>query len=452
MQSVSPRSADTPTPESARGVAPASPRAPDALEQHDRWRQAWQFLTSDWLLAPVCILLLVGFAASFGLPQAPVEGQQDALAFSQWQAQARDAAGSAYAALTDLGLFSVFRAFWFRLALAVLGGLAGIRLADRIRLWVRPPTGLEDEARLRVTEHAPAMEWIIARLRLMGYRIRQVSNEGSGGSQVASRVLSADRGPIPLALSIGLHLGLILVAIGAAWNGLRGWELPHRQVDTGVAVALPAQGPLSSLNLIAVDGDTRVASLRLNDTVVGLTPGGPPASAYGVTAQLLELTPKFRLTALDAARNPLTLTTSSYAPAETSVILALRANEPELVILVDQARLALFVASPDAAQPQGRLRAARLPSGNALGEWPLETKIDLGDATVELDPLYGGVVSLRYAPGDPLLWAGAALAALGLIAVLLYPARRIVVRQSAVWTEIYASGRGARADAQRLRD
>ena len=69
-----------------------------------------------------------------------------------------------------------------------------------------------------------------------------------------------------------------------------------------------------------------------------------------------------------------------------------------------------------------------------------------------LEPLYGGVIALRYAPGDPLLWAGAALAALGLAAVLLYPARRIVVRQSAVWTEIYASGRGARADAKRLRD
>ena len=129
-----------------------------------------------------------------------------------------------------------------------------------------------------------------------------------------------------------------------------------------------------------------------------------------------------RLTALDAARHPLTLTTSSYAPAETSVILALRANEPELAILVDQARLVLFVAPPSADQPQG------------------------------LDPLYGGVIALRYSPGDPLVWAGAALAALGLIAVLLYPARRIVVRQSAVWTEIYASGRGARADAQRLRD
>ena len=448
MQSVSPRPADTPTPESARGVTLASSGAPDALEQHDRWRQAWQFLTSDWLLGPVCLLLFLGFAAALGLPQAPAEGQQDALAFSQWQAQARDIAGPAYATLTDLGLFNVFRAFWFRLALAILGGLAGIRLADRIRRLIRPPAGLEDEVRLRVTEHAPAMEWIATRLRSSGYRIRQISDETSGGA----RVLSADRGPIPLALSIGLHLGLSLIAIGAAWNGLRGWELPRRQVDTGVAVALPSHSPISRLNLIAVDGDTRVASLRLNDALVSLTPGGPPASAYGATAQLLELTPKFRLTALDAARNPLTLTTSSYAPAETSVVFALRANEPELVILVDQARLALFVASPDAAQPQGRLRAARLPSGNALGEWPLGAKIDLGDALVELEPLYGGVIALRYAPGDPLLWAGAALAALGLIAALLYPARRIVVRQSAVWTEIYASGRGARTDAQRLRD
>jgi hypothetical protein len=452
MQSVSPRPADTPTPESSRGVALASPGAQDALEQNDRWRQVWQIVTSDWLLAPVCGLLFLGFAAAIVLPQAPAEGLQDALAFSQWQAQARDAAGPAYGALTDLGLFNVFRAFWFRLALAVLGGLAGIRLADRIRRLIRPPIDLEDEARLRVTEHAPAMEWIVARLRLSGYRIRQVSEDASGASPSASRVLSADRGPIPLALSSAFHLGLVLIAIGAAWNGLRGWDLPHRQVDTGVAVALPSQAPLSRLNLIAVDGDRGVASLRLNDTVVSLTAGGPPASAYGATAQLLELTPKFRLTAFDTARNPLTLTTSSYAPADTAVIFALRANEPELAILVDQARLALFVASPDAAQPQGRLRAARLPSGNALGEWPLSAKIDLGDATVELEPLYGGVIALRYAPGDPLLWAGAVLAALGLIAVLLYPARRIVVRQSAVWTEIYASGRGARTDALRLRD
>jgi hypothetical protein len=447
MQSVSPRPADTPTPDSDRGAALASPRAPDALEQRDRWRQAWQLLTSDWLLVPVCLVVLLGFAASIGLPQAPAEGQQDALAFSQWQARARDIAGPAYATLSDLGLFSANRALWFRLALAGLGGLAGMRLADRIRGLIRPPAGLEDEPRLRVTEHAPAMTWLVARLKSAGYRVRQVAEVADGASQV----LIADRGPVPQVFTIGLHLGLVLIATGAAWNGLRGYDLPRRQVDTGVPVALPP-GPVSSLNLIAVDGEKGVASLRLNDTVVSLASGGPSVNVNGASAQLLELTPKFRLTALDAARNPLTLTTSSYAPADTSVIFALRANEPELAVLVDQARLALFVASPDAEQPQGRLRAARLPSGNALGEWPLGAKIDLGDATVELEPLYGGVMALRYAPGDPLLWAGAILAAFGLISVLLYPARRVVVRQSAVWTEIYASGRGARAVAQRLRD
>ena len=448
MQSVSPRPTDTPTPEPDRGGARAPQLAPDALEQHDRWRQGWQLLTSDWLLFVVCGLVALGFAAALALPQAPAEGQQDALAFSQWQARARDIAGSAYGTLVDLGLFNVFRMFWFRLALAILGGLAAIRLADRIRHLIRPAVGLEDEARLRVTEHGPAPEGIVARLQALRYRVRQVTDGGPD----RPRELSADRGLVPVLFSIALHLGLVALALGAAWNGLRGWELPRRQVDTGVPVTLAPPSPIASMTLVSVDGDRRMASLRLDAAAVSLTAGGPAVPAGGASAQLLELTPKFRLTALSAAGAPLTLTVSSFAPPDTSVVLALRANEPELAILVDQARLVLFVAPPGADQPRGRLRAARLPAGAALGEWPLDAVIDLGDAVVKFEPLYGGVVSLRYAPGDPLLWAGAALALLGLLGALLFPMRRIVVRQSAVWTEIYASGRGARTDAQRLRD
>ena len=54
------------------------------------------------------------------------------------------------------------------------------------------------------------------------------------------------------------------------------------------------------------------------------------------------------------------------------------------------------------------------------------------------------VVAAQYRPGDMLIWFGGVLAALGLLAVTLWPMQRLVVRHHGYWTEFYAYGRGAR--------
>lgn len=427
--------------------AGASPgRVPDALEQRDAWRLGWRVMSSDALLGLVCAVVFVGYAGLAALPQAPAGGQQDAFAYSQWQARARDAGGPEYGLLLDLGLFDVSRAAWFRLAVGILGALSLVRLADRLRRLARPPSGLEDEARVRVAERALPLVALEARLRAAGYQIR---GRGAGIPGDPDWV-GADRGRLPFALSAVLHVGLAALALGAGLNAIRGWDLPRRPVEADVALALPAGAPISALGLMSADSQQGVAVIRLDGAPITLTAGGPPGGAQGVSAQLLEVMPRMRLTAVDAAGRPFTLTASSFAPPAASVVLALQPGDPEQAVLVERARLVVYVAPPSPSYPAGSVRAFGLPSGAAIGEWGIGPEINLGGAVARFEPLSGAIVSVRYAPGEPVTWLGALLAVLGFAGALTCPARRIVVRHGAIWTEYYAGGRGARRDVARL--
>src|SRR5438445_521109 len=106
--------------------------AADALEQRDPWRNAWQAITSDVLLAALCVIVLLALAAGYILPQIPASGTADPLSYSQWQTQARAIAGAFYDVAAMLGIFSVAQAFWLRIVIAVLIVIVVLRLAERL--------------------------------------------------------------------------------------------------------------------------------------------------------------------------------------------------------------------------------------------------------------------------------------------------------------------------------
>src|SRR4029453_3084637 len=126
----------TPPPTSSPATPPSTPRATppaiDALEQHDPWRDLWQALTGDTLLAMLCVIVALAWGAAVLLPQAPASGTADPLTYSQWQTQARASTGDAFDLLAALGLFSLTQALWFRLVLAILLAVLVLRLLDRV--------------------------------------------------------------------------------------------------------------------------------------------------------------------------------------------------------------------------------------------------------------------------------------------------------------------------------
>lgn len=427
-------------------VTPTSPPAADALEQRDPWRNVWQAATSDGLLLALCVIAALALAAGALLPQSPAGGTADPLAYSQWQSQARALTGRLYDLLSALGLFQAAQAFWLRAATVALTAVVLLRLADRTaRLWQAARSSasvLRDEERLRVTDQAPPLAQIAERLRAQRYRVA-LSDAGA-----PTGWLTADRAPWAESASILLHAGLLLVAVGMLLNGALGWEVARQQVDTESAVTLPL-APLS-MQLQSADSARGAAVLRLPDeqrSVPLLLEQQTDAPWLGslplpccLSLRLVEITPGFRVSAQDAAGTPLTITTSSYADPVSEALLTFRRDEPQRLVGVEQAQLAVLVLDADG----GSVQVYSIPSGQVLTATQARASIVISDTTLRFGPTTGAVVSAHYRPGQLALLIGGALALLGLLAALAYPMQRLVIRHDGYWTEFYASGRGTR--------
>ena len=101
----------------------------------DPWRRLWRFFTSDGFLAAVFILCAALLLAAALLPQTPAN---DLVAYSRWLSDTQTRFGSLFEALNALGLFSITNSLIFRLALAVLGWCAALRLIEQLDRLRKP--------------------------------------------------------------------------------------------------------------------------------------------------------------------------------------------------------------------------------------------------------------------------------------------------------------------------
>ncbi|MCL5994605.1 MAG: hypothetical protein M1546_00945, partial [Chloroflexi bacterium] len=436
------------------------PNAIDALEQRDTWRNVWQAVTSDMLLALLCGITAFAWGAMVLLPQAPANGTADPLIYSQWQTQARAATGPAFDTLSALALFGVTQTLWFRVSLAALLAVAALRLLDRaVQLAHVHHKGdkLRDEERVRVTDQAPTLDQIAAGLRAQHYRvIPSLALPGTEVSVQPSSWVAADRAPWALVLSLLLHTGLLLATLGILITSMLGWDVPRQPMDTESPVTLP--GTLSrtlsrnSLDVTMQSIDPQQNSATLEVQSVGQTVAlslGRPAQLTWVPAlavpcclslRLVEVTPGYRISAANATGKPLTITASSYAEPAFEVMLTFRRDEPGRLIAIEPARMALLISEDDG----GRVQVYGLPSGEVLTDTLIRPSIAISDTTLQFKPTTSAIMMASYRPGDVLLWTGGALALIGLAGVAVWPMQRLVVRHHGHWTEFYASGRGVR--------
>ena len=406
----------------------------DPLEQRDSWRSLWLFLTSDGVLAALCLLVGLMALVALSLPQAPSNGTADPYAYSLWQTQAQGQTGSLYEALQSIGLFSVFQQAWVRLLMALLAAVSFLRLFDaaaRLRLANLPAAVLRDEMRVRVTDSAPAIEHLATSLRQQRYHVVATAED-----------LHANRTPLAEVISIALHAGLLVLLLGALLNGLLGWQVNNRALISNTPTLLAGT---TSVNLMESQDET--------DVRVILDPGGAQAALKlnqatrmnGIAFDLKQVTPGYRISATRAGQ-PLSLTLSNFSAPATEAQLTFLPDEHERFLAVPQAGFVLQVSLPISNSPtaETQLQALAVPGGNAMTQTIIAPTVVISDVTLAFRPSNGAIVDASYQPGNWLLWLGLALAVLGGIGTLAYPMQRIVVRHHGHWTEFYASGRGVR--------
>jgi hypothetical protein len=431
----------------------ATPPAADALEQRDTWRNAWQALTNDALLLVLCLIVVFVLAMGAILPQQPAGGTADPLAYSQWQTQARAITGGLFDAASTLELFNIAQAYWLRIVLAVLVIVVLLRLVERLsHLLMLRRTGdvLFIEGRLRVTDQAPALPTIAPALRTLHYRVTAPAELASG----TPGWLTADRLPWAELFSIGLHLGLLVIAAGALVNFMLGWDVARQQIDTNspvtslrnnVGIQLQAVDNGAQTAIVQVQGETQPLMLPLGQTVSLSWVRALPVPCC-LALRLAEITPGYRVSASDLTSKPLTITMSSYDSPTREALLTFRRDEPDRLVVIDEAHMALLVSD----NAGGSVQVYSALSGKVITETQIRPSIVVSNTTLFFKPTTSAVISVQYRPGDELLAIGGILAFLGLIATALWPMQRLVVRHHGHWTEVYAAGRGVRRVVREL--
>lgn len=424
----------------------------DAYEVRRPWRTVWQVLSGDVLFGALFAVVVAGLLAMALLPQMPAAGTSDPVPYSRWEAAAKQREGALYELFTALGLNSVSQVGWWRVALAGLIPIAGLRCADRLSRLVdarrnaHAPT-LRDETRMRVTLNAPALDDLGARLRRQRYR---VSHTAEGG-------LLADRAPWAEALSLLLHAGLFLAGIGLLLNLALGWSVEGRSVFAGNITPLPNGYAVALAETETAPGRIGL-SMQPGDVVLDLERDATVGTMNGARITLRQITPGYRVSASSADEKPLLIRTSNFVSPTTEVLIMFGQDEPERHLAVPDARLALaFTAdvSPDQLPGQSsdhpvRLRAFAIPSGSLITDTAVQPELVINDAVFRFKSARGAVIDAHYRPGDVLWWPGAALAILGAIGVLIHPMHRIVIRRRGDWTEFYAGGRNVRRTLAQL--
>lgn len=448
-----------PTPSPAASSNPTPPQPPpspssaqygDPLEQRDPWRTLWNIATHDAVLIALLALIAIALLLAITLPQIPAGGTAEAIAYAQWQSQARTSTGALYSLVESLGLFDVLQSGWFKLLLAVLAGVSSLRLANdiaRMRLADMPAVVLRDELRLRVTDRAPALSEMVQRLRQLRYRV--ITTSPASQTPESAEWLHANRAPLAETLSALFHAGILVAMLGLLLNFWLGWQASYTNLAPGQPTTLPGG---RSLSIVATN------TFQTNTLALQLQPDGAQAQLHtneratlgGVNVSLRQITPGLRVSAEQAGR-PVTVTVSNYAVGRRDALLSFNVNDRERAFVLPAASLlARVVISSEDALGTGQLQAFALESGALITDTALQAQLTISDTTLRFTPDTGGIIDAEYRPGTFWIWLGLGLALVGLVSSLLYPVQRLVVRHHGHWTEFYGSGRQIRHTIMQL--
>jgi hypothetical protein len=406
----------------------------DALERRDRWRTLWSALTHDLVFGVLAATCAIAMLAHAVLPQAPTAGSTRST--DQWFAEQALQLGSAYDPLQATELLSITTSRWVRIVLVLFAAIALARLADRIARIVRDRGGIlniEDEVRLRVTDAAPTFDALGRALSARRYRVREHAD-----------TLHATRAPLAAALSALGHAGALLAAGGLLLNIMAGWDAANELLQPGAPLTVRDGFTLA---LDENQSNIAAANIALNGETLRLMPDAA-ADSGATRVELRTLAPGYRVSAASTDRKPLSIVTSIYLSPTNEVRLSFGA-ERTIDLAVPEAQAALTIQQ-GASQGADRVQILSIGSAQLITDAAIAPSLAITDAVFSFAPNINALVNVRHRPGNTLAALGMPLALLFLILAALLPMRRMIIRHHGHWTEVYASGRGVRADVRAM--
>ncbi len=331
----------------------------------DPWRRLWHFFTSDGFLAAVLIFCAALLLLAALLPQTPAN---NLVAYSRWLSETQDRFGGLFEALNALGMFSITNSLVFRLALAVLGWCATLRLIDQLD-----------------------------RLRKPGITARR-----------------------PHLAAIMVYAGALVALLGLVLGSFIDYRVDDIVVQPGAVTNIP--GTAYAVRLDGVDNQrAALALLRQTETVTQGSIGEKQPLYDGVAVYLDRIGPALNVSATHGATQTLDLQNTATSPLQKQVLLLFTSDLNEGFLAAPEVNLVLRV------QPlgSGRFTAQIYQSatGKDFGSQLFEPggSISIEGSTFTFEPAAYVMVSLANQPAHWIILSGLVITLLGLLGLLIWP-------------------------------
>ncbi len=334
----------------------------------DPWRRLWHFFTSDGFLAAVLIFCAALLLLAALLPQTPAN---DLVAYSRWLSEEQTRFGSLFDALNTLGLFSITNSLVFRLALAVLGWCAALRLIDQLDRF----------------RHAVPADRAARRSHLT---------------------------------AIAVYAGLLLTLLGPVLSAFVDYRVDNIVVQPGAVTNIP--GTSYALRLDAVEDQHAVIALLSQTETVAQGPIGEKQPLYsGVAIYLDRIGLALKVSATHGATQTLGLQSTATSPLQKQVLLLFTSDQNEGFLAAPEVNLVLRVQPVES----GRFTAQIYQSatGKDFGSQPFEpgSSISIEGSTFTFEPAAYVVVSAANQPAHWIMALGLLMTLLGSIGLLIWP-------------------------------
>lgn len=394
----------------------------------------WHIVAAPQTLLVLMGLIALALAVGSLVPQIPLQAMNDPQA---WLAAQPGFWGRQNGLIRALNLFDLYRAWWFRLLLALTGLTLFVRAVETAELacrggkerWTAESllswTGSMPQA--KVPSPLPPEE-SLARLRdwltRRRYRLADLPALSLPGVVAVRHGAALWAQPVAYAAFLAALVGLLIV-------GTWGWQQADWQPAPGETRSVGHDSPytvrLEAFDLRLGEGG-RLQSYRseiawlegqavIRREVVGV---GQPAVLRGVAVRQVGYVPVVRMRGWDAAGQPVTLQAGRQV-SEAPGIVRIEFSSPEarpLVYLPAQDLVVALAFAPFDAAGRPALSVNLLQDGGT-GEQLLAVLhqsgvIAAGDLALELEVAYRPILHLDYRPAMGLVVGGLALAVVAL--------------------------------------
>ncbi len=332
----------------------------------DPWRRLWRFFIGDGFFAAVIMLVAALLVVTALLPQTP---SPDPIAYSRWLSDAHTHFGNVFNVLDVLGLFTVTSSLLFRLALALLGFAATLRLIDLLD------------------------------------RLRQPDRTITRRSGFAA---------------ILVYSGLLIVLFGLFIGTFSDTRADDIVVQPGTPAAVP--GTPYTLRLDAVENDrASIALLQQTETIAQGAIAKTQPLQSSITLYLAQIGPALKVSATRGSTETLNLQSTATGAAQTQVLLAFTPNQNDVFVAAPQANLVLRVSPTSAGEYAAQVYQSA--TGKDLGSQLFKPgeSITMEGTTFAFQPAAYINVSAANQPSHWIAAIGLILSTVGLAGLWLWP-------------------------------